>query len=171
MTIKMQKAMKNNILFSEKQQFRSIWAFLPFLIVAIGLGIATSQMTEAGKSLLPLLFAWLVALAILFFFVLMRLETVITNTEIYVRFYPFLKKQITWTEVEQTFIRAYQPLWEYGGWGIRLSPTHGKAYNVAGNKGLQLILKNGEKILIGTQKEGELEAVINKIKKQNTHYE
>jgi hypothetical protein len=42
---------------------------------------------------------------------------------------------------------------------------------VAGDKGLQLILKNGEKILIGTQKEGELETVINKIKKQNAHYE
>lgn len=171
MIIKIQKAMKNNTLFSEKQQFRSIWGFLPSLIIVIGLGIATFQVIEEEKSLLSLIFAWVVALAILFLFLMMRLETAITNTEIKVRFYPFLKKQIAWAEVEQAFIRAYQPLWEYGGWGIRLSPKYGKAYNVAGDKGLQLILKNGEKILIGTQKEGELEAVINKIKKQNAHYE
>lgn len=160
--------MKNMILFSEKQQFRSIWAFLPLLIAAIGLGISTSQLIAESKSLLPMLFAWLVVLIVLFFFFLMRLETTITVTEITVRFYPFTKKQITWTEVEQAFVRTYKPLWEYGGWGVRLSPKHGKAYNIAGNKGLQLILKNGEKILIGTQKEGELEAVLRQVQKQNT---
>lgn len=161
--------MKKNILFSEKQQFRSIWAFLSLVIAVIGLGIATFQMITEGKSLLLMLSVWVFALAVVFFFILMRLETVITTTEIHVRFYPFLKKQIAWAEVEQSFVRTYKPLWEYGGWGIRLSPKHGKAYNIAGNKGLQLVLKNGEKILIGTQKEGELETVINKIRKQNAH--
>jgi TATA-box binding protein (TBP) (component of TFIID and TFIIIB) len=42
----------------------------------------------------------------------------------------------------------------------------GKAYNVSGNKGVQLVFKNGKKLLIGSQKADELakaiESVMNK---------
>jgi hypothetical protein len=39
----------------------------------------------------------------------------------------------------------------YGGWGIKRG-IGGLAYNVSGNQGLQLVLTDGRKILIGTQK-------------------
>jgi len=50
--------------------------------------------------------------------------------------------------------REYKPIREYGGWGIRYV-IGGIAYNVYGNKGVQLILKNKKKVLVGTQKPEE----------------
>lgn len=44
-----------------------------------------------------------------------------------------------------------------GGWGIRLWTKYGTVYNVSGNKGLFIKLKNGKTMVIGTQKSQELE--------------
>jgi hypothetical protein len=38
------------------------------------------------------------------------------------------------------------------------------AYNVKGNIGLQLGLKNGKKLLLGTQKGAEIEAALKNVK-------
>lgn len=49
-----------------------------------------------------------------------------------------------------------------GGWGIRLWTAYGTVYNIKGNKGLAIELFNGEKFLIGTQKENELKIIVEK---------
>jgi len=56
-------------------------------------------------------------------------------------------------------VLTYSPISDYGGWGIRYGSI-GKAYNVSGNRGVQLELLNGERILIGSQKPEELAAAI-----------
>jgi TATA-box binding protein (TBP) (component of TFIID and TFIIIB) len=60
-------------------------------------------------------------------------------------------------------VREYAPLSEYGGWGLRYSVNHGKAYNVSGNQGVQLFFTNGKKLLIGTQKPEEITAILKQI--------
>ena len=57
---------------------------------------------------------------------------------------------------------AISPIQEYGGWGYRTSfgKKKGSAYNVKGDKGIQIELKTGKKLLIGTQKEDEAQQVI-----------
>jgi hypothetical protein len=50
---------------------------------------------------------------------------------------------------------------EYGGWGIRKTFSgKGTAYNVKGKNGLQLVFKNGDRLLIGTQKAEELKETL-----------
>jgi hypothetical protein len=39
---------------------------------------------------------------------------------------------------------------EYGGWGIKYGKM-GKAYNVSGNRGVQLEFTDGKRLLIGSQ--------------------
>jgi hypothetical protein len=46
--------------------------------------------------------------------------------------------------------RTYSPVLEFGGWGIRVGGG-GMAYNVSGNEGVQLVLKSGRRVLIGTR--------------------
>lgn len=82
------------------------------------------------------------------------METKIKTEGIYVRFSPFLLKHkfYPWEVIQQAYIRQYHPLREYGGWGIRRGVFgHGWAYNVSGNVGIQLIMKDGTKLLIGTR--------------------
>ena len=54
---------------------------------------------------------------------------------------------------------------KYGfvGYGIRLSIKYGSVYNVKGDKGLRITLKNGKKYLIGTQTPDNLKGVVKKL--------
>lgn len=94
---------------------------------------------------------------------LCELKTEIDQQGIRVKFEPFHRQPvfIRWEEIEYAYLRTYQPILEYGGWGVRQS-FKGQAYNISGNRGLQIILKNGRYILIGTQKDLELEQYLRK---------
>lgn len=90
----------------------------------------------------------------------MRLETEIDHNAISIRVFPFRTKEIKWDDIQTAYIRPYSPIMEYGGWGIRYSFRNGRAYNMSGKIGLQLILTNGKKILIGTQQGDKLSRVL-----------
>ena len=95
-----------------------------------------------------------------------RLDTKISKEGIYVRFFPFhLKyKHYAWDKLTKSYVRQYSPISEYGGWGLRLGLFgEGKAYNVSGDKGLQLEFIDNKKLLIGTNKPKELTETLNQI--------
>lgn len=106
---------------------------------------------------------------LLFYF--LRLKTEIDERGIHFQFLPFQfsKKTILWNDMENCHVRTYNAIKEFGGWGYRTSfGRGGKAYNVKGDKGIQIVLKTGKKILIGTQKEADAKEVINRyLKKRN----
>ncbi len=142
--------MKNETLFLEKQRFTQWWLWLiMILVVAFAFYYEESTLEMAVALIIPI-----------FLFVL-NLETEISSEGISVRFFPFhlKKKFFAWDEIVKAEVREYSPLLEYGGWGIRRGMS-GVAYNVKGNMGLQLVLKNGKKILIGTQKAEELKQIL-----------
>ncbi len=100
---------------------------------------------------------------VLILFYLLKLKTEIDEHGIYYQFAPFhlSKRTIRWPELQACYVRTYKPIKEYGGWGYRYSfGKNGKALNVKGNKGIQLVFKTGDKLLIGTQKEVAAAAVI-----------
>ena len=68
-------------------------------------------------------------------------------------------------EIESFKAMEYSPLKEYGGWGIRYG-FKGKAYNVSGNKGVKIFLKNGSNIMFGSQKHQELAKALKMAKQQ-----
>ena len=107
-----------------------------------------------------------VPLTIAALFWLLKLETEIRPDGLYVRYLPFHIhfKKFAADDLSEYYARQYKPIWEYGGWGIRWSLTKGKAYNVSGNKGVQLVFKNGKRLLIGSQRADELEQAIRSIK-------
>ncbi len=151
--------------FTETQRFRQlwIWALLTGLLVLfiwafvqqIILGIPWGNNPASDTGLI--LFC-LIPLGIVVLFLIARLETRIDRMGISYRFLPFHRKWrlIEWSTVGRAYIRKYNSIAEFGGWGIRFGLKGGKAYNVSGNHGLQLELKNGKKLLIGTCKPDEL---------------
>ncbi|CAI8186636.1 MAG: Uncharacterised protein [SAR116 cluster bacterium] len=79
---------------------------------------------------------------------------------IQIHFFPFTKKRVEWNEIKHMKVLNYGFV---GGWGVRLWTKYGTVYNVKGNIGLAIELKNGTKFLIGTQKEIELRSFLGKI--------
>jgi hypothetical protein len=90
-----------------------------------------------------------------------KMVTQIRNDGIYVRFPPFQPgyKKILYKDVKQIYLRKYNAVSEYMGWGIRTGPM-GRAYIVAGDIGIQIVLKNNYKILIGTQQSEKVDAIL-----------
>ncbi len=73
-------------------------------------------------------------------------------------------KKIAWSEVSNAYVRNYDPIGEYGGWGLKggsfWNKSKGKAITISGGVGIQLEFKNGKKLLIGTQKENDVKRVL-----------
>lgn len=90
----------------------------------------------------------------------LRLITRVEQAGVYIRFYPFPGTVIPFTDILSCAARTYRPLYEYGGWGIKYGLS-GKAYNISGDRGVQLVLKTGKRILIGSQQSERLAAAIN----------
>jgi hypothetical protein len=154
--------------FTETQKFDQWWlkvilAIPVFELLAFALNDYQTKGDIQTDSLLGLV---IVGLVIILLWV-MSLTTHIDETGIQYRFFPFhLKdKTIAWSEIESAVVREYSPLREYGGWGIRRTFRNGVAYNVKGKFGLQLELKNGKRILIGTSENQRLTNYLEDLKK------
>lgn len=151
--------------FSESQRFTQWWLWA----ILIGILILPARMLFSiwsgdNKSVHWGILVINIAIPLLVFvlFLMLNLKTSIDETGISYQFVPFHLKPMknSWTEIDSAYIRKYSPLAEFGGWGIRYSFGNGKAYNVSGDMGLQIVFKNGKKLLIGTQKPDEIRAVL-----------
>jgi Family of unknown function (DUF6141) len=100
------------------------------------------------------------SLLLLVFLFLLQLRTRIDETGIHYKFSPFHLKYttITWYNVSDAYMRQYEPLYEFEGWGIRGNEKN-KAISMSGKFGLQLVLRNGGKLIIGTRKPVEIKAI------------
>lgn len=160
----------------QKQTQKWIWFLVMFLLL-LNLYAIFQQLILAipfGNNPAPAWMLFLILFIILLLLgglVTLRLETKIDGIGVSFRFFPFQRnyRLISWQEISRAYIRVYHPIKEYGGWGIRTSfiGKNGKAYNMAGEVGLQLELKNGKRILIGTQKGSEINALLKSINLEN----
>jgi hypothetical protein len=162
--------MNNEVLFKEQQRFKQWWIWL-ILILINGLfvfGIIKQvvwgeQFGDNPMSNLGLCVGFGMTVLFSLFLISLRLDTIIKNDGVYVRFFPFhLKfKRYAWETLTKLSVRDYSPIKEYGGWGVRFSLFgKGTAYNVSGNKGLQLEFTSGKKLLIGTNNSEQLSSIL-----------
>lgn len=159
----------SKLLFKELQKANLGWKWALFIILYALMFWALYEQIQVKDltGILAITFSTLVIIIFNVIIVSMNLETEIDENIISFRFKPFHKKQrtIKLDEIRKLYIRTYKPLKEYGGYGIQKSLRNGKAYHLKGKTGIQIILKDNKKILIGTQKPKEAERIINMIKK------
>lgn len=165
--------MNQEILFSERQKFKRWWLLAILLSINALFIFSVCKQVILGKQFgdKPMSDAGLLTITGLFLLVTIliftsRLDTIIKSDGIYVRFFPFhlTFKHYKWNSLTKSFVREYSPITEYGGWGLRLGLFgKGTAFNVSGDKGLQLEFNDHKKLLIGTNKPAELTETLNKI--------
>jgi hypothetical protein len=161
--------MENEILYKEKQNFAHPMVMiivLPFIIFFV---YAIVQQVILGHTVADnlfsntqiILYSCLLLAGILFFGYCNFLETIIKTDGIYVRYLPYFSnfEFYSWQKISKCYVRAYNPMTEYGGWGLR-SGKNGAAYNISGDKGLQLEFKSKRNLLIGTSKSEEMQEVL-----------
>jgi len=91
----------------------------------------------------------------------MRLVTQVRTDGIYVSYFPIQPsfRKFAWADILDVYPRRFDPLSEYGGWGIRYGPF-GSAYILSGNEGIQIVFHDKKRLLISTTHSDELMAAI-----------
>jgi hypothetical protein len=156
-------------IFIEEQKFTQTWLFIGLAIALIVVSIPIAkdwgnisrgsfgEMLNDLGGILVILFAF----ALFNFF---KLKTRIDEKGVYYQYLPFhfSYRFLPWNSIAKCYVRNYNAIFEYGGWGLKFSfrKKRGKSFTVKGNVGLQLLLTNGKHLLIGTQKREEIQRTI-----------
>lgn len=176
--VKDSKQVNSQVLFREVQKMNQIWVWLIIAIPVIFSWYGAYQQLLLGKPfgdnpapdwMMLLLF---LAFGVLFpvFFHSIKLVTEVRKDGLYIRFYPFHRsfKIFPFETIQSYEIRTYNPIIDYGGWGIRYGPK-GKAYTTTGNRGLLFEFADGKKVkklMIGSQTPEKLSEAIRKAVKK-----
>ena len=93
---------------------------------------------------------------------LLCLRTTVTDQELIVSFgalFPLYRRRVARTDIVSAEAATYAPIAEYGGWGIKGRPGN-SALNARGNRGVRLTLRDGRRLLIGSQRPDELASAL-----------
>jgi hypothetical protein len=150
------------------QRFRQSWLWLVVLLPAILAWVLFVEQVLRGRPLgghpLPDWGVWLIwaliglGLPLLFGLVNMRLE--VTAEEIVVYYRPYSSRRIALDDLEKVEVRRYNAVTEYGGWGVKGWTRDKMAYNVSGDTGVELTLRDGRSVMLGSRRSEELAGVI-----------
>jgi hypothetical protein len=156
-------------IFIEEQKFTQSWLFigLAFGLIVVTMPIIKDWAHISQGSLgemLNNLGGILIILLVFTLFIFFKLKTRIDEKGVYYQYLPFhfSYRFLPWNSISKCFVRNYDAIFEYGGWGLKFSfrKSKGKSFTVKGDVGLQLELMDGKKILIGTQKKEEIQRTI-----------
>ena len=148
-----------NYLFEENQKFTQWWLWVILLSFPI---ISFGPFDENAININYVLIGFFIP----FLFYLFELRLKVSAEGLHFQFFPFHLKShiIKFEDIDKFKAMQYSPLKEYGGWGIKYG-FKGKAYNVSGNKGVKIFLKNETNIMFGSQKHSELAKALKQVQK------
>jgi len=158
----------NPPIFKEQQRFQQWWLWVLVLGCTVLAWWAFIQQILAdrpfGQNPAPdwaVVLLWIViGFDLPFFFGILKLVVEVRSGQVFIHFRPLSRRTIPTSDILSVEVRRYNALVEYGGWGIKGWSRRKMAYNVRGDRGVDLTLRDGRRILIGSQRPEELAAAI-----------
>ncbi len=144
-------------IFKEKQFLNRWWLFmfiLAVILILVGTTYYATRDSEENIAMVASLISVGITLPIVLGLLYLRLESKIDDKGVKAVFKPFnfTRKSYNWEEINECYVREFNPVQEYGGWGIRGLGRNKKAYHIYGTKGIQIKTRDGDDFLIGTQR-------------------
>lgn len=168
-----------NLFFREEQKTKYAWIGLAisglsaivfgiglYRQLVLGISFGTKPVNDIGLIIfsifIPLLF-----LGLYFLINKSALYTEVRDDAIIIRYPIYVNKPIKFMLNDIDFFqkRYFRPVKELGGHGVK-TKGRTKSYTVFGKIGLDILLKSGERIIIGTQKSEAFIAAIKKAKQR-----
>jgi hypothetical protein len=147
--------------YHEEQHFHGALMGLLLLVMVfvVAVTVVAVVFSRPGDALL-LAIAPVVVVLVASLISLSRLDVDVTDQGVTIAFrYLWPTRRIPFADIVSLEVRRYNPLLEYGGWGVRFGPK-GWGYMTSGNEGVQLRLRKSLPVLIGSARPRELEAAI-----------
>jgi hypothetical protein len=151
--------------FLEEQRFRQFWVYLllaiPVVIMWWGFLEQIILGRQWGDRPAPnwvVILTWLLfGIGLPGFFWMLRMNTRVDGTGVEVRWSPIKSgATVAYSEIECHESITYRPIREFGGWGVRWGGKQRRAYNVSGDRGVELFLTDGRSIVVGSERSDEL---------------
>ena len=157
-----------DVKFFEEQRFHQWWIWLLVIVGAVLGWWGFLQQIVLGHpwGMNPgpdwaIILAWLLTgIGLPLFFLYGKLVVTVSGESVEIYFRPLTRRVIPIDNIARFKARIYSPIGEYGGWGLR-GLGKNRAYNISGNRGVELVLKDGRIIMIGSQRAEELAQAIN----------
>lgn len=148
--------------FTERQRAGPWWAGVLVGVAAVGawIGAVGIWAGSAGSGVGAVVLVVVVGLGLPIGFATIRLDVTVDEDAVRVRLFPLMRRTIPLGDIAAVEARRYRPVREYGGWGIKGWSTRKIAYNLRGDEGVDLTLRNGRRVLLGSQRPAELAAAI-----------
>lgn len=148
-----------------QETMRGLPRWLGLAVFAAGVAAAVALLVSArGQTADPIF--WLAALPATAALIvaplalaLWELDVKVHPDRLVIRLRPLTARTIALTAIQSCEPRTYRPIIEYLGWGWRWGPT-GSALTVPGRRGVQLVLRGGERLLISSARPEEMAAAI-----------
>jgi hypothetical protein len=147
--------------YHEEQHFHGalMGLLLVLMVFVVIVTVVAVIFSRAGDALL-LAIAPVAVVLIASLISLSHLDVDVTDRGVSIAFrYLWPTRRISFAEIVGLEVRRYNPILEYGGWGVRLG-RKGWGYMTGGKEGVQLRLRKGLPVLIGSVRPRELEAAI-----------
>lgn len=88
----------------------------------------------------------------------LSMVTEVTSAGVSVDFRPVTRQWFAAEEIAAVEPLAYRPLREFGGWGVRWGSQNRRAFTVSGDRGVELTLRDGRRVVLGSSRPDELAA-------------
>jgi len=146
--------------FQERQRFapRVIVPFAIVLPIVAMVGGAALHFAAGMEAWAALAFAAVVG-TIPLPLLLLRLIIEVRDEGLLLHFAPIRRRLIPWGDIAEAKATAYE-IRKIGGWGVRLGRDGRTCYTASGFEGVDLTLKDGERVLVGSREAEELAAAI-----------
>jgi hypothetical protein len=152
----MSELTSSQVAFEESQAFRQplLWIPLAVLFVAV-VGVQAyfaGARAERGGQWTGLILSFCIMTVVYFLLFVSRLDVKVSPEGLLTRFFPLERsfRKTGWEDIVSCKIVTIRPM-RFGGLGLRLT-RNGKAYIVSGNRAVEVRLKNGRTLFVGTQK-------------------
>jgi len=168
----------NAVVFKEQQRFSNWILWLLLISMAVGVWFWFISSVVLGGSSSPglqesiapdwfIVLVWaIVGIIIPGFIFTLRFDIEIQNGEIVFQYFPFhvKPKRLSIKEVQNYKIVRYDPLGDYGGWGVR-KKVNTIGYITPSDRGVIVLLDDEMQLTFGTDQPKELYLAIDKIHK------
>ncbi len=155
--------------FSEFQRFRRWWIALLLVILVVvfwwGFVVQIVLGNDWGNRPAPDIVVWIVwlvfGIGLPVWVWTLGVRTIVDGSGVHIRWNLFpLHRDFPFDEIAHQEAVTYHPVREFGGWGWRRGRQGRIGYTVRGVEGVELHLTDDRRVLIGTQRAGELASVI-----------
>lgn len=156
----------DGVRFREEQRFGQWWLWALVLVGAgagwlpLVLTLSGADGSQTGPWWLVVATAAALGVGLPLLVGVARLIVEVGADRVTIRFRPFTVRTIDLAEVTSAEAVTYRPVRDYGGWGVKGWTRRKVAYNVSGNRGVLLTLRDGRTVLLGSQQPEALAAAI-----------